>query len=388
MIAVCVLLAPGPSRADTRSVSVVNFSFAPQTLQANPGDTIRWTWDGGTHTVTAYQGDSFNSGSHPAGDPAFTRVYNGSNILYRCQIHSSLSAGQCDGMCGAILPLDTTAPAPPTVTSPLNGASLPDGSVTFQGTAPADATIVRIKENGVSLGSATVISNAWEIAVDLARGPHTIGVTALDAAGNESDSVIRFLTIEDTAQPPAPAITSPQNGAAVRTIQVTVAGTASQDTVSVRLYEDEHLFRSVPATGGSWSILETFTEGRHQLTARALDAAGNEGIPSAIVSFLVDVSSPSIEITSQGSVGASFVPFAMSGEASDNFELASVRLVVVDILTGVSRTYDATCPTCGTTGSPWSVTAGGGPGAYEVTARAVDRAGNEGASDPVTLILL
>src|SRR4051812_16876058 len=39
--------------ADTSDVSLSGTSFTPSTLQINVGDTVRWTWANGTHSVTS-----------------------------------------------------------------------------------------------------------------------------------------------------------------------------------------------------------------------------------------------------------------------------------------------------------------------------------------------
>jgi plastocyanin len=41
------------SFATTRTINVQNFSFSPDNLNANVGDTIKWVWVSGTHTTTS-----------------------------------------------------------------------------------------------------------------------------------------------------------------------------------------------------------------------------------------------------------------------------------------------------------------------------------------------
>ena len=47
----CVLLTTAVS-AETVVVRVLGFYFAPREIVIQPGDTVRWEWSGGTHTVT------------------------------------------------------------------------------------------------------------------------------------------------------------------------------------------------------------------------------------------------------------------------------------------------------------------------------------------------
>ena len=50
---VCFLLAGADSRAATVEVSMQDFSFTPQTISINVGDTVQWTNNGGSHTTTS-----------------------------------------------------------------------------------------------------------------------------------------------------------------------------------------------------------------------------------------------------------------------------------------------------------------------------------------------
>lgn len=37
----------------THDVQVINFRFSPSTIQVAPGDTVRWIWGAGVHTITS-----------------------------------------------------------------------------------------------------------------------------------------------------------------------------------------------------------------------------------------------------------------------------------------------------------------------------------------------
>ncbi|WP_157263014.1 beta strand repeat-containing protein [Pedobacter steynii] len=64
------------------------------------------------------------------------------------------------------------------------------------------------------------------------------------------------------------------------------------------------------ATGGNWSITATtMTEGAHTLTAKATDAAGNEGLASAGLVVTIDATAPTLAITSD-------VPQLKAGETA------------------------------------------------------------------------
>lgn len=51
-LAAMLICAP-PTVASIHEVQVRNFAFDPSTLTVSPGDTVRWTWESGSHTVTS-----------------------------------------------------------------------------------------------------------------------------------------------------------------------------------------------------------------------------------------------------------------------------------------------------------------------------------------------
>lgn len=69
------------------------------------GDRIVWKNPTGTaHTVTAYAGRWSKNSSVPSGGQTSFRFRNKGSYKYRCTRpgHSSLSGGECSGMCGEI----------------------------------------------------------------------------------------------------------------------------------------------------------------------------------------------------------------------------------------------------------------------------------------------
>ncbi|TWT40601.1 hypothetical protein RAS1_43140 [Phycisphaerae bacterium RAS1] len=54
--AAALALFPGATAClaqTTHDVQVLNFRFVPSTVQVLPGDTVRWTWLTGSHTITS-----------------------------------------------------------------------------------------------------------------------------------------------------------------------------------------------------------------------------------------------------------------------------------------------------------------------------------------------
>jgi predicted heme/steroid binding protein len=92
---------------------------------------------------------------------------------------------------------DTTAPAV-TLTSPADGATVDQASVTVSGTVDDAAATVLV--NGISVHPAA--DGSWSVTIALAAGANTISVSAVDAAGNRATPVTRSVTY----QSPVPGI--------------------------------------------------------------------------------------------------------------------------------------------------------------------------------------
>jgi hypothetical protein len=138
----------------------------------------------------------------------------------------------------------------------------------------------------------------------VADGEHVLSATAFDAAGNTADSAPVAVTVSNTPPPadtvaPTVGISTPAAGSTVSgTVQV--SGTASDDVgvTEVRFFAD-----GVPigtdATAPyeiSWDTTAG-TDGSRELTADAVDAAGNTG-NSQPVTVTVDNSAPAPALAS------------------------------------------------------------------------------------------
>src|SRR6266849_6532992 len=84
---------PTPTTASSsgNSVSIMNFSFNPNSLTVKVGTKVTWTnHDSVTHTVTANQG-AFNSPVLPGSSFSFTFTKAGT-YAYHCMIHPYMMA--------------------------------------------------------------------------------------------------------------------------------------------------------------------------------------------------------------------------------------------------------------------------------------------------------
>jgi plastocyanin len=75
-----------PAPGGDRTVTIANFEFSPDTLQAKVGDTITvQNKDSAEHTVTATDG-SFDTGRFASGTKTFT-VTKAGRIEFACNVH-------------------------------------------------------------------------------------------------------------------------------------------------------------------------------------------------------------------------------------------------------------------------------------------------------------
>jgi plastocyanin len=116
--------------AMTTNVVFKDFSFTPQTVTIQTGDTVVWTNGGGTHTVTGDGADPFcGSGAIPMScSETFT---NTGTFPYHCVFHQSL------GMVGTVIVLAGTNAPPGTNSSPTEISDpipmkIPKGNITVE----------------------------------------------------------------------------------------------------------------------------------------------------------------------------------------------------------------------------------------------------------------
>ncbi|WP_051337996.1 Ig-like domain-containing protein, partial [Pantoea sp. AS-PWVM4] len=176
------------------------------TAEANSTITI---YDGstvlGTAITTAGGTWSFTTATLPEGSHVFT-------------VRATDAAGNVSvASSSATVVIDVTAPAAVTLAASNNNGSTPvaianngttnDNTPALSGTAEAGAK-VSIYDGATLLGTVTAGSNgAWSFTTStLADGPHTLNVTATDAAGNVSPNASVTLTV-DTAAPAASTLT-------------------------------------------------------------------------------------------------------------------------------------------------------------------------------------
>jgi hypothetical protein len=185
--------------------------------------------------------------------------------------------------------LDTVSPVV-TITAPAAGLLTRTAQMSVSGTASEEFTSV-----SVNTVSATVTGNAWSAVYSLAEGPNTLYVKATDRAGNSGSATVA-VNLDATA-PAAPLLTlqtTPRNAAAT-----SITGSAEAGS-TVKVSAAGALIGTVTADAqGNFTLAGvTLVEGTSSFTATATDAAGNESLPSAPLSIVLDTKAPVISVSS------------------------------------------------------------------------------------------
>ena len=226
--------------------------------------------------------------------------------------------------------LDTTAPTAPTAAPDLTAASDTGSSSTDDvtgdttpsfaiGALPTGVTSVKLLVDGVEV-AATYNAGTGEVTPTIALGDGVKAITYqyVDAAGNVSAASPSLSVTIDTSAPAAPVITSvtddfaPVTGAVANTGKTddttpTIAGTAEANA-TVSLYNGGTLIGSTTADGtGAWTFTPSapLAEATYSITAKATDAAGNQGAASTAQTFTLDTTAPTLSSSSPADNAAS-----------------------------------------------------------------------------------
>ncbi|UCL84704.1 Ig-like domain-containing protein [Pseudomonas sp. HS-18] len=187
-----------------------------------------------------------------------------------------------------------------------NGGYTDDTRPTIQGTGKV-GSIITVYDGSTKLGTAGVAADgSWTFkpTASLSEGAHTIKATATDLAGNVSDPAT-FAFIVDTTAPGKPtidqvlddvgAVQGPiANGGVSDDPNPTLSGKAEAGS-RVAVYDNGAKLGEVTADkSGQWNYTPTtpITEGKHDFTVTATDAAGNTSANSDVFSITTDYSAP------------------------------------------------------------------------------------------------
>jgi plastocyanin len=106
MLAIAVVpltLIPSVSHGETSRVKATGSrTWSPDYRHVLPGSKIVWRNPSSTtHTLTSY-GAGWDKDVRLTPDTRTSKTFRKGTYKYRCKIHSTLSNGDCNGMCGVI----------------------------------------------------------------------------------------------------------------------------------------------------------------------------------------------------------------------------------------------------------------------------------------------
>ncbi len=294
------------------------------------------------------------------------------------------NSGGTSGASGALsVTIDSVAPSAPGIPD-LTAASDTGASGTdnltrlttpnFFGKAEANATVTLL-DGATPIGSAkATAAGNWTIKSSaLAGGAHAISAQVTDAAGNVGAVSGSLSVTIDATGPDAPTVpnmaplsdsgaSSTDNITSVTT--PTFVGSAEGGT-TVTLFEGGKALGTAKASvGGAWIIKSAaLADGKHVITARATDPAGNLGSVSTGLTVTIDTAAPPT-----APIVASVSTKAISGTAEAN---SVVTLFDNNVAIAGSIAANAA--------GVWTKSIALTPGTHSITGRATDRAGNVGA---------
>ncbi len=253
-----------------------------------------------------------------------------------------------------------------------HGQHTDDATPTLSGKADA-GTKVNIYDKGSLLGSTVANPNGdWSFTPSppLLNGVHDFTVTAKDKAGNESDASAVFAVVVDTLAPDAPIIETVYDDTGSRTgdlsegettddVHPTVSGKAEANSTVVIKDRGTEIGRVVADVDGNWVFepTEALAGGEHELSAEAIDGAGNTSLPSNQFRFSVDNATPTTpKITSirddvgvytgillnGGSTDDAMPTIGGSGKAGDTIEIRMDGLLLGSASVGDNNRWSFT----------------------------------------------
>jgi len=251
-------------------------------------------------------------------------------------------------------------------------------SVTASASDNVGVTKVEFYVNGALKGSDTTTPYlySWNTS-SLAAGTYTLMAKAYDAAGNVGQSSNLSVKIVQDTTAPAVSITAPANGATVvGTTAITASASDNVGVSKVEYYHDGALLSAgnVAPFSYSWNTTSV-ANGIHLLTVKAYDNIGNvtqsSGVSVTVKNSVADSTKPTVSLTSPANGATVSGTASVSASATDNIGVTKVEFY----RNGALQSTD--------TASPYSFswnTASVANGAYTLSAKAYDAAGNIGLS--------
>ncbi|WBS88806.1 BapA/Bap/LapF family large adhesin [Acinetobacter baumannii] len=301
----------------------------PVSGQAEPGSTVTVTYpDGTTATVVAGTDGSWS-------------VPNPGNLVDG----DTVTATATDPAGNTSLPGTGTVSAD--ITAPvvaLDDVLTNDSTPALTGTVNDPTATVVVNVDGVDYPAVNNGDGTWTLADNtlptLADGPHTITVTATDAAGNVGNDTA-VVTIDTVA--PVVSFTD----ASTNDTTPALTGTIDDPTATVVVTVDGVDYPALNNGDGTWTLadntLPVLADGPHTVSVTATDVAGNVSTP-VTGTVTVDATAPTLAITTDDLALAAGedanITFTFS-EAVAGFDVSDIT-VVGGTLTGLTTTDNIT----------------------------------------------
>jgi len=298
------------------------------------------------------------------------------------------AAGNTGAASSALAVTVMAAPTAPSITSfspdtGVVGDGITDPAIlTLTGTAVANST-VNVYDGATALGIATVSAGgAWTFTTaPLPDGTHSFTATDTISGITSAASTAMKVTV-DTIAPVAPTIASFTTDSGVAGDHITddntlTLGGSAEANSTVKIYDGATLLNSVTANAsGAWTYTTpTLTDGAHNLTATATDAAANTGAASAALNVTIDTVAPNAPVISGDSVVNTEVALTGTAEAHSTVNIYDGTTLLGAIAADGSGAWNYTTNSLS-------------DGAHAFTATATDAAGNTGlASQPVDPVI-
>ncbi|MDC5480593.1 Ig-like domain-containing protein, partial [Acinetobacter baumannii] len=227
-----------------------------------------------------------------------------------------------------------------------------DSTPALTGTVNDPTATVVVNVDGVDYPAVNNGDGTWTLADNtlpaLTDGPHTITVTATDAAGNVGTDT-GVVTV-DTAAPAAPVI-DPVNGTDP------ITGTAEPGSTVTVTYPDGSTASVVAGPDGTWTVPNPGLNDGDTVTAVTKDPAGNTSGPATAV---VDAAGPNTD-------GVNFAVDSVTADNVINASEASGNVTVTGVLKNVPADAANTVVTVVINGQTYTATVDSTAGTWTVS---------------------
>jgi hypothetical protein len=275
---------------------------------------------------------------------------------------------------------DSVAPSV-SIAAPVAGSTV-GGTAMVSANATDDVGVTKVEFylNNIlqSTASAAPFTFSWNT-LAATNGAYTLSAKAYDAAGNVGQAGNVSVTVFNDTVAPSVSIASPAVSSTVGgTVSVTANASDNVGVTKVEFYLNGTLQATLTSAPYSfnWNTLAA-TNGAYTLSAKAYDAAGNVGQAGNVsVTVFNDTVAPSVSIASPAASSTVGGTVSVTANASDNVGVTKVEFY----LNGTLQTTLTSAPYS----FNWNTLAATN-GAYTLSAKAYDAAGNVGQAGNVSV---